>query len=117
MTWKTCSLLLVTLCAALDGCRTAPPDAPAPNAIDPHQVTIYEYKFVPPRLVVPLGTQVTWLNLDYVRHTATSVASVEPFDSRDIYMQSRYSHTFTTLGEYHYLCVPHPGMKGVIVVE
>jgi len=98
------------------GPTVAPPPA-VPVPAEPNRIVIYDYKFNPPRLVVAPGTKVTWLNMDLIRHTATGNFKAEPFDSRDINYQMSYSYTFTKPGEYPYICVPHPGMKGMIVVE
>lgn len=111
-------LVLLVLGTALASCRMAPPAVvPAPAQADRSRVIIHSYKFVPPRLVVSAGTTVTWENLDYVAHTATGYGTDDPFDSHDIYMQGTYARTFMKPGEYPYLCIPHPGMRGVIVVE
>ena len=110
----------VVLCVAAGvgacGPSVKPPE-PLPIQPGPHQIVIYDYKFNPPRLAVAPGTKVTWINMDLIRHTATAQFLAEPFDSRDINYQTEYSYTFTKPGEYPYICVPHPGMKGVIVVE
>ena len=111
------SLAATILVAAAVGCSLPRPAAPAQSTNDPYRVRIHQYKFLPPRLVVPSGTRVTWVNEDFDTHTATSGAAVEDFDSQDIRLQSTWSHTFTKAGEYPYLCVPHPGMKGIIIVE
>lgn len=118
MAARTRIFVLLVLGTALVSCRKAPPAfAPNPAQTDRFRIIIQGYKFVPPRLVVPAGTKVTWENRDYVHHTATSFATDDAFDSREIQMQSTFSHTFTKPGEFPYLCVPHPGMRGVIVVE
>jgi plastocyanin len=94
-----------------------PPAAPAPTAADKYQVVLYEYKFHPAKLVVPVGTKVTWLNRDLETHNVTGVAASDPFDSGKLPNQATFSHTFTAAGEFLYLCIPHPGMQGTIVVE
>ncbi len=83
----------------------------------PDRIVIYDYKFNPPRLTVRAGTKVTWINMDLIHHTATGAFEAEPFDSKNLLYKSEYGYTFTKPGEYPYICVPHPGMKGTIVVE
>ncbi len=111
-------MALAVLNTGLVACgTTAAPPPPVPVPAEPNRIVIYDYKFNPPRLVVASGTKVTWLNMDLIRHTATGSFLAEPFDSRDLNYQMTYSYTFTKPGEYPYICVPHPGMKGIIVVE
>ena len=90
---------------------------PLPVQPGPHEIVLYDYKFNPPRLVIPSGTTVTWINMDLIRHTVTAQFLAEPFDSKNLNYQMKYSYTFTKPGEYRYICVPHPGMQGIIVVE
>ena len=90
---------------------------PAPQPADPHRVAIAEFKFKPATLTVPVGTKVTWENLDMTPHTVTSAAVEDRFDSGRFGNRATFAHTFTKPGRYQYLCVPHGGMHGVIVVE
>ncbi len=39
------------------------------------------------------------------------------FDSGNIDQQKRFSVTFSDPGEFAYYCVPHPWMKGTVLVE
>jgi len=111
-------IALCMLSTGLVACGTTVNPAPAlPVPVEPNRIVIYDYKFNPPRLVVAPGTKVTWVNMDLIRHTATGSFLAEPFDSRDLPYQMEYAYTFTKPGEYPYICVPHPGMKGMIVVE
>ena len=115
---RAACLVASVLVAALVSCRTAaPPAAPVPSTADKYLVVLYEYKFQPTRLVVPVGTTVTWLNRDLETHNVTGIAASDPFDSGRLSHQETFSHTFTIAGEFLYLCVPHPGMQGTIVVE
>lgn len=111
-------LLVNVLVAASIGCRSvAPPAAQAPEPSDKYRVVIYEWKFTPLTLVVPVGTTVTWVNRDITTHNVTGIAASEPFNSGRLPHQATFSHTFKTTGEFLYLCVPHPGMQGTIVVQ
>ena len=112
------SACLLPIAVALMACGpSVRPPVEVPLPAEPNRIVIYDYKFNPPRLSVAPGTKVTWINMDLIRHTATAQFLAEPFDSKGIGYQTEYSYTFTKPGEYPYICVPHPGMKGVIVVE
>ena len=88
-------------------------DAPAPAAV---QVNIFNYKFDPETVTVPVGTTVTWTNKDEIPHTIAS--SDKSFkDSSGLDTGDSYSYTFTKPGTYGYYCTLHPFMKGKIVVQ
>ncbi|MBA2519229.1 MAG: ScyD/ScyE family protein [Chloroflexia bacterium] len=91
--------------------------APAPVADTgaTASVTIADFAFAPPELVVAAGETVTWVNQDWAPHTAT--AGDGGFDSGRLDQDGSFSHTFTEPGTYAYACAFHPGMTGSIVVE
>ncbi len=64
-----------------------------------------------PNITVPVGTTVTWTNLDQITHTVTSTMGL--FDSGGL---SPFSHTFTEPGVYNYICTIHSSMKGKVIV-
>jgi len=88
-------------------------DAPATDT--GKQVAVFNYKFDPAVLTIPVGTTVTWVNKDEVPHTVMSsdkrFTSSGALDTGD-----KYSYTFTTAGSYEYFCTLHPFMKGKVVV-
>jgi len=67
------------------------------------------------RLQVTVGTTVEWTNNDPMPHSVTAVN--RSFNSGLINPGRTYRHTFTTAGTYNYFCMPHPFMKGVVVVR
>jgi amicyanin len=84
------------------------------RAAGSHQVDIVDFAFSPAELTITVGDSVTWTNLDFVIHTATSTGGA--FDSGDLDQGESYTLTFTEPGTYDYLCTPHPSMTGRIVV-
>jgi len=67
-------------------------------------------------LTVKAGTTVTWTNTDPgIAHTVTSVDGL--FDSGFLNEGDSWSYTFEEVGEFEYLCTPHPWMRAKIVVE
>jgi plastocyanin len=77
-------------------------------------VTINDQGFNPARLTISPGTTVTWVNEGQLAHTAT--AENGSFDSGLLQPGGRYSRRFDQVGETPYFCVPHPFMRGAIVV-
>ena len=72
------------------------------------------FQFDPPMLTVPVGTTVTWTNLDQAPHTATATDGA--FDSGNLNRGQSFSFTFVEAGSFAYVCRYHPNMKGTIVV-
>jgi plastocyanin len=97
------------------GAKATPEAAPVP-AQDQFTIAIRNFSFVPKELVVPVGTTVKWTNWDTTIHSVTGVGD-ERFDSKGLGNKATFEHTFTKPGRYSYMCLPHPGMQGVIVVQ
>jgi plastocyanin len=73
------------------------------------------YKFDPATLEINAGDSVTWANVGSLGHTVTTMD--QSFDSGNIDPGGSWSLEFDTLGTFPYICVPHPWMKGTIVVN
>jgi plastocyanin len=107
-----CALLLAGLLAA-----------PAPGSAKGVTVEVEieegrdmaSWDYSPSALSVPLGATVQWRNTGSLAHSVTSQDQL--FDSRLLDENRTWSYTFETSGTYRYFCVPHPWMKGTIVVR
>ncbi len=82
---------------------------------DPTTVYIKDFMFTPVTLTVPVGTTVTWQNLDEEPHTIRSVDEQVKTGALD--QNERYSFRFDQPGTYKYVCSIHPSMVGTIVVK
>ncbi len=67
-----------------------------------------------PRITIAVGTTIEWTNADPLPHSVTAVD--RSFNSGLIQPGKTYRHTFTRAGTYNFYCMPHPFMKGVVVV-
>lgn len=91
-----------------------PPPTPTPTPT-PTAVTINIQGFAfSGTHTVPVGTTVTWKNLDGSSHTAT--ANDGSFDTGSLAQGQTASHTFTTAGSYPYKCAFHPSMTATLTV-
>ena len=79
-------------------------------------VTIDNFTFSPPKLTVPRGTRVTWLNRDDIPHTVTDAAPNRRFKSPALDTGESFSFVFTAPGTYRYFCSLHAHMQGSVVV-
>ena len=79
-------------------------------------VLIQNFSFKPAHITIKRGTKVRWINKDSTAHTATA-NNGRSFDSGRLGKGQRYSHTFESAGKKGYHCIPHPFMKGSVVVK
>jgi amicyanin len=94
------------------------PAAPKPAAPKPvakvRKAVIKNISYLTPKITVAVGTTVEWTNSDPLPHTVTAVD--KSFNSGLIQPGKTYRHTFTKAGTFNFYCMPHPFMKGVVVV-
>jgi amicyanin len=98
--------LAATPCPAQDANAGAGPAA---------TVTMDHNSFIPAEITVVPGTTVTWTNSEAMPHTV--VDQNKAFRSKTLVKDASFSFTFTTAGDYDYLCSIHPFMKGKVIVK
>ncbi|MGE5052588.1 MAG: copper-containing nitrite reductase [Acidobacteriota bacterium] len=96
------------------------------------KVGMTDMGFVPPAIMVNVGTRVVWKNSSQVIHNVVDDASkalsrvdvslpsgARPFDSGFLQPGQSFSRAFSEPGIYHYVCTLHEasGMKGVVIVR
>jgi plastocyanin len=89
--------------------------AVAQNAV-PAAVSVDNFTFNPPKLIVKAGTKVTWTNKDDMPHGIAWSSNVFP-RSKALDTNDSTTFTFTTPGTYQYFCYIHPHMVGMVVVQ
>ena len=80
-------------------------------------VLIRGQQFLPDTVRVRPGQAVTWVNCEAPGadpHTSTSMTGV--WDSPLLQRADFYTRTFATAGTFSYTCIPHPHMRGVVLV-
>lgn len=87
----------------------------AATAVNTATVDIQNFKFLPPAVTVAAGTTVTWKNEDDSPHRIGGKGGT--FTSPALDTDGTFSQTFTTAGEYSYICTIHPYMVGKIIVK
>jgi plastocyanin len=83
------------------------------------QIEISDTSFAPVEIVIPRGTEITWLNKDDEEHSIkNSLPESFLFESGRIAPEGSYSFSFTQRGTFEYLCTLHPQeKKGIIIVK
>src|SRR5947209_7178051 len=72
-------------------------------------ITIQNFAFQPPTMTIPVGTTVTWTNMDSASHTSTSDAGdAVTWSSPLLPTGGTFSFTFTQAGTFPYHCSVHP---------
>ena len=71
--------------------------------------------YMPLSLTIRRGTTVTWVNTDSITHVLKDDNG--RFQSEVMYPNGFWSHKFAEPGVYHFTCIPHPWMKGTLVVR
>jgi plastocyanin len=104
-------VLIAMMLLALSSRVTANAGSSAP----PAAVKIDNFVFGPQTITVPVGTTVTWTNVDDIPHTAVSTDGV--FKSKVMDTDEKFSYMFTKAGTYSYYCSVHPKMTGKVVVQ
>ena len=104
-------VLIAIMLLALSSRVTAIAEPSAPAAA----VKIDNFVFGPQTITVPVGTTVTWTNVDDIPHTAVSTDGV--FKSKVMDTDEKFSYMFTKAGTYSYYCSVHPKMTGKVVVQ
>jgi plastocyanin len=80
-----------------------------------HTIVIKAMRYQPDQLEVRAGDTVEWKNEDIVAHTVT--ARDKSFDSGKIAPGSSWKLTVKKASTIDYGCIPHPNMKGRLVVK
>lgn len=82
-----------------------------------HEVTIKMQKesFVPAKLEVAVGAQITWTNTDEVPHSVTALDG--RFDSGPILPGKSFQWTAKETGTLDYHCIFHPSMTAALTVR
>jgi plastocyanin len=78
-------------------------------------VSVDRNSFIPSEINVAPGTIVTWVNNEAMPHTVVDLN--RGFRSKTLVKDVKFSFTFTTVGDYSYLCSIHPNMKGQVTVK
>lgn len=106
------AVLLTALMSFAVGSCAGSVAAPEASRIEPTEIWIQEYAFVPLHQYAVPGTRVTWVNRDQVAHLVVSGTPDEPgrwFESEVIRPGESFTYDFEQEGRYRYHCGLHTG--------
>jgi plastocyanin len=101
--------LLLLFFACFGGVASASPPT------ETHHILISGFKYQPDVLTAHVGDTVEWKNADIVPHTVT--AADKSFNSGAIKPGATWKLIVKKAGTYPYACMPHPNMRGTLIVE
>jgi plastocyanin len=109
---RACAVLALVCCAAfLTPAIYAAATSPSPTV----DLDIAKFAFAPKEITIAPGTKITWTNHDEAPHTVSS--SDKSFASKGLDTDDKFEHTFTSEGDFSYICIVHPFMTGVVHVR
>ena len=109
------ALKLTIVFAALASTPCLAEDAAKAGAGPVVTVSMDHNTFIPSEITVAPGTTVTWVNNESMPHTVVDLN--KSFRSKTLAKDASFSFTFTTAGDYSYLCSIHPNMKAKVIVK
>ncbi len=109
------ALRLAVLFTALASTPCLAEDANSADIGPVASVSMDHNTFIPSEITVAPGTTVTWVNNEAMPHTVVDPS--KGFRSKMLAKDATFSFTFTTAGDYDYLCSIHPNMKGKVIVK
>ena len=92
------------------------PDSPAPASVgqaQTHEIQVKDSSFTPATQAARVGDTISWVNLGKMTHTVT--AKDHSFD-KTLKPGQRFNLVLREQGTIQYVCTPHPGMFGMVVV-
>jgi plastocyanin len=110
---RAVSLAVLFAALATTPCLAEDPNNAAAGAAA--TVSMDHNTFIPGEITVAAGTTVTWVNNETMPHTV--VSPNQGFRSKTLVKDAKFSFTFTSPGDYDYLCSIHPNMKGKVIVK
>ncbi|HEY2862170.1 MAG TPA: cupredoxin family copper-binding protein [Casimicrobiaceae bacterium] len=107
---RACAALALAFCATF-----AVPAILAAAAAPTVDIDIAKFAYGPKEITVDPGTKIVWTNRDETPHTVTS--NDKSFASKGLDTDDKFEHTFSSEGDFGYICTVHPFMTGVVHVH
>ena len=114
-TWRSLRggvVLALVVCTAFVMPAILVAAAAPPSTVD---INIAKFAYGPKEITIAPGTKIVWTNHDQTPHTVTS--NDKSFASKGLDTDDKFEHTFTSEGDFSYICTVHPYMTGVVHVR
>jgi plastocyanin len=79
------------------------------------KITIDNFTFSPPKMMISKGSEVTWTNQDDIPHSI--VLGAIGVRSKALDTDNGFTYRFDKAGTFTYICGLHPQMHGQVVVR
>jgi plastocyanin len=90
------------------------------SAIGPNKavIAIRNFQFFPDTVRIRPGGEVTWVNCETdVNDFHTSTSEAQLWDSGALNQGEFYTRRFDADGSFSFFCIPHPTMRGAVIVQ
>ena len=81
------------------------------------EVTIYKYKFTPQEITVAPGDTIRWVNKEKRQYHSVWFKESGEEEPQYFFPDETYEKSFSDVGEFNYICGPHPEMTGKVFVK
>lgn len=81
-----------------------------------HEVKIFKRKFIPAEITVNQGDTIIWKNVEKRQYHNVWFQSLVKEEPDVFFPGESYTRKFDDLGDFNYICGPHPKMQGVVKV-
>jgi len=80
------------------------------------EVSIKDFKYLPAKVTVKIGTTVRWINNEKRQYHNVWFEKSGDLEPDYIFPEEFYEKTFNKAGTFPYHCGPHPEMLGEVIV-
>ncbi|WNC68360.1 plastocyanin/azurin family copper-binding protein [Thalassotalea nanhaiensis] len=80
-------------------------------------VEIYKKQFIPATITIAPGDKVIWKNIEKRQYHNVWFKQFYQEEPDYLFPGDSFEQVFTDVGEFPYLCGPHPKMTGVVIVK
>ena len=105
-------VLALVFCAAFVMPAILAAAAPPSPTVD---LNIAKFAYAPKDITIAPGTKIVWTNRDETPHTV--ISNDKSFASKGLDTDDKFEHTFSSEGDFSYICTVHPFMTGVVHVR
>lgn len=81
-----------------------------------HDVEIKKFKFSPAEITIEVGDSIRWTNKEKRQYHSVWFKQLGEPEADYFFPDEFFERTFDEVGDFPYICGPHPRMKGVVHV-
>ncbi len=115
------TIIIFSLLFSLSACATEPKNNESTTQqVSPDEfvvVEIVKYKFVPEVVTIKKGQKIRWINKEKRQYHNVWFKESGAEEPDYLFPDDTFEKSFDDVGEFNYICGPHPEMTGKVIVE